>query len=149
MRSIILASSFATAIAVSGIVVLLFSKSIDHALARVIPGELASEWGRFVKLAIFTAALFCGEFAQFIRLRAPGDWPPEFFNAMAKAILGSMAAVSSLLFVVLGTALAVHASTRARGLGRPPAGAERQPVGADRHAAAKERQRTEEPGRYL
>ncbi|MFI5350229.1 MAG: hypothetical protein ACHQ2Z_11840 [Elusimicrobiota bacterium] len=134
---------------------MLFSKPIDRALSRVIPAEMSPDVSLYVKLTIFTAALACGEAAQFIKFRAPGDWPPELLNAMAKAIIAPMIAASGMLLAVFGTALAVYSSMRARGDERPAAGAERRPpaaerqVGAERHARAKDRQGTEEAGRYL
>ena len=156
----ILAFSFAAAIAIAGSVVVLFSKSIDEALSRVIPAEMASAWRQYVKFALFTVTFAGGmrlkALAEFVALRTPIGPPLTAGQGLLevfKSIAGSLVAASATLLAVFIVTLAIDASMRIfwfqRATERPSLRTERQPVGAERHSAAKERQRTEESGRYL
>lgn len=156
----ILAFSFAAALALAAGVVQLFSRSIDEALSRVINSELAPAWRQYVKFALFTVTLVGGmrlkDLALFVMQRAPGG-PPAGAGVglliVLQTIAGALVAASSALLVFFVAALAIDASMRVhwfqRAAERPAPRTERQPVGAERHAGAKDRPRTEEAGRYL
>jgi len=158
-----LAFSFAAAIAIAGCVVVLFSRSIDEALGRVIPTEFLPAWRQYAKFALFTVTLVGGmrlkDLAAFVMLRGPGA-PPALAGVglleVLQTISGALVAASSVLLAFFVATLAIDASMRVhwfqRAAERPAPQTpqkERQPVGAERHAGAKDRPRTEESGRYL
>jgi hypothetical protein len=168
MGSIILSFSFAAAIAIAACVTIFFSKSIDEALTRVIPAEMASAWNRYVKFALFVVTLAGGmrlsELTQFLAMRTPGGPPVPAGQALLevfKSITGSLIAAAVALLGFFAATLVVRASMRiyderrvktektALEHERPAPVAERPPVGAVRHSGAKDGQRNDDAGRFL
>jgi hypothetical protein len=170
MESMIVAYSFAASLAIAACVVVLFSRSIDEALLRVIPAEMVSSWRLYVKFALFVVTFAGGlrlsELAQLFALRAPGAAPlaaEQSLLEVLRSVSGSLIAAASALLAFFAATLVVYASRRVyfahradaekkaetripREPERPAADRQpkRQPVGAERHAGAKDRQRTEE-----
>jgi hypothetical protein len=119
MDSMILAFSFASAIAVAACVLLFFSGSIDEALRRVLPSEMTQAWSRYVKFAlfvvIFTGGMRLTELAQFLTMRAPSGPPLTAAQGLLevfRSIAGSLIAASATLLVIFGATLAIDALKR-------------------------------------
>ncbi len=156
MDSMILAFSFAAAVAIAACVVALFSQSIDEAVSRVVPEELAAAWRRYVKFALFTVTLVGGmrlsDLAVFVIQRTAASPPVTAAQSLLevfRAVAGSLVAASSLLLVIFVATLAIDASIRVFWFQReksekaaaqkpraerPAAATERQPVGTERHS---------------
>ena len=119
MDLLILGYSFAAALAIAAGVVVLFSKSIDDAVTRVVPAEMAPAWCQYVRFALFTATFVGGmrlpELAQLITMR-PSSGPPisagQGLLEVLKTMGGSLIAASGTLLVIFVAALAIDASKR-------------------------------------
>ncbi len=157
MDIIILTYSFAAALAISACVVLFFSKSIDEAVALVIPREMSPAWSGYAKFALFTVTFAGGmrlrQLAEFVMMRASAGQAPisagQGLLEILKTITGSLIAASGILLAFFGVALAVYASARfyqshraavekaaaqrPRAPERPPIASDRQSVGSERH----------------
>jgi len=173
MESTILACSFAGAIAIAACVVILFSKSMDDALARVVPGTMASAWSLYAKFAVFTAAFAGGmrlaDLERFGSRRPPSGAPLSAAQGLLEVfntVTGSLLSASGILFAFFAATLAVDAAMRLRESHRAaaaiepaapraaaptpaPAAAERRPVGTARHSASRESRPDRGPQAHL
>jgi hypothetical protein len=121
MDSMVMAFVFASALAISACVVLVFAASIDRVLVRVIPDEMDQAWGLYVKFALFVATFAGGvrptDLSQLIGHPTPGETAaigagPAFLEVL-KAMVGSLVTASGFLIVFFGGALLAQALIRA------------------------------------
>jgi hypothetical protein len=119
MDSMVLAFSFAAAIAIAACVLLFFSGSIDEALARVLPAEMLQAWRRYVKFALFvvtfTGGMRLSEFAQFLTMRAPSGPPLTAAQGLLevfKSVAGSLLAATATLLIIFAATLAIDTARR-------------------------------------
>jgi hypothetical protein len=52
-----LATTFVIALAVASIVVVIFTRPIDHILRHVVPAEISSAWTRYLQFAIYVVGI--------------------------------------------------------------------------------------------
>jgi hypothetical protein len=106
MDTITLALAFVTAAAVSGCVVLAFSKAIDGALSRLMAEEMAGAWSLYVKFAVFVASFTDGLHVK--------DMSQTDFNAhralgeVFRSMTDSLGAASWCLLIFFGATFAAH-----------------------------------------
>lgn len=120
--------AFLAALAVSGCVVLAFSSAINGVILRLISGEVAAAWARFVKFALFVASFAGGlrlhELETLSGLTSFSNGQSqinmgECLLEMYKTIAGGLIAASWALLAFFGTTLCVYAAMRLQGTSRP------------------------------
>lgn len=116
----LLTVTFVVALAMSALVALLFSRSIGKILTRLVSGELAATWQRYIVFAIFVVGISGGarlwEMEKYITpnseghiLRLTSDrWVIEVY----KTVIGSLQSIAWMLLVFFLFALIAYVTVR-------------------------------------
>lgn len=112
MNALTLGLIFLAAIVVSGCVVVAFSRPMDAVLQRVLSGEMAMAWSKYVKFAVLVASFSGGlRLNQIAALANPP--PPLTINQglleIFRTMVGSLEAASWTLLAFFGATLAAYA----------------------------------------
>jgi len=122
MFIVLLAITFAIALAVSYIVVKMFSDPIDNILKRIISDEISVEWVKYLKFAVYVVGISSGvrihQLERYITAIRPKDeiialttdrWVIEIY----RTIIGTLGGIAWMLLVFFVFALIAYVIVRA------------------------------------
>ncbi|MBI3361182.1 MAG: hypothetical protein HY023_08735 [Chloroflexi bacterium] len=110
----LLASTFVIAFAVASIVVLVFNKSIDSILKRVVPADISSAWARYLRFAVYVVGIGGGvrvwDFEKYLTAQDPYKGvveltPDSWVLEVYQTIIGTLQSTAMLLLVFFVFAL--------------------------------------------
>ncbi|MBI3761375.1 MAG: hypothetical protein HY260_05870 [Chloroflexi bacterium] len=110
----LLASTFVIAFAVASIVVLVFNKSIDSILKRVVPADISSAWARYLRFAVYVVGIGGGvrvwDFEKYLTAQDPYKGvveltPDRWVLEVYQTIIGTLQSTAMLLLVFFVFAL--------------------------------------------
>ena len=123
MFIVLLAVTFAIALVVSSIVVLMFAKPIDGILQRIISDPISKAWTRYVKFAIYVVGISSGvRIWQLERYITPGQFKEtqvlqltldRWILEVYRTIIESLQGIAWLLLVFFAVALVAFVIVRA------------------------------------
>ena len=128
--------TFAIALVVSSIVVLMFNKPIDKILARIISDEISKAWLKYLKFAIYVTGISSGvrirslekyitrpmlEHAEIVQLTTE-RWVLEVY----RTVIGTLQGIAWMLLVFFIFALIAYVIVRAFELKHKPKNEEQQ-----------------------